>query len=642
MRSLKLLLLFISCTVGATAQYLPQPENMELVDVPRVDASIPEEVKPYTESRTARLIDWYPGAPQMIISTRFANTAQLHLVKQPMGVRKQMTFFEEPVRSATVQPKKGDYLIYGKDIGGNEFAQLFRFDFATGKSTLLTDGGRSQNGGVEWNDAADKIIFSSTARNGADRDVYIMDPMDPASRKLLIEMKGGGWGAIDWSSDEKKVLIGKYSSINESSVWEYDIPSKTLKMILPKKEERTVYMPVKYSKDGKEVYIITTKGSEFRRPAKLNIATGELKFLVTGINWDISGFTISDDYRHAAFYSNEAGVERLYLLDLVSGKYEPVDVIPTGLINGINWHPDNETLGLSLGNARSGGDAYTYNINNKQLVRWTESEAGGMDLSSLPLPELIKWKSFDGLEISGFLYRAPKRFTGKRPVIINIHGGPEGQSQPGFQGRNNYYMNELGIAMIYPNVRGSSGFGKTFLDMDNGMKREESVKDIGALIDWIAKQPDLDASRIMVMGGSYGGYMTLASAVHYNDRIRCAVDIVGISHFGTFLKYTEDYRRDLRRVEYGDERDPAMAKFFDEISPLNNAEKIRKPLFIVQGKNDPRVPYSEARQMAERVKANNGEVWFLTANDEGHGFAKKNNQDYYFYTLVQFVKQYLL
>ncbi len=280
---------------------------------------------------------------------------------------------------------------------------------------------------------------------------------------------------------------------------------------------------------------------------------------------------------------------------------------------------------------------------DNKVVRWTESELGGLVASDLIEPQLIRWKSFDEKEITGFYYApAKEKFSSKRPVIINIHGGPEGQSRPIFLGRNNYFINELGVAMIYPNVRGSSGFGKSFLKLDNGLQREDSVRDIGGLLDWISAHPDLDATKIMVTGGSYGGYMTLAVATQYNDRIACSLDIVGISHFGTFLKNTESYRRDLRRVEYGDERDPKLAEFFEKIAPLNNASKITKPLFIVQGGNDPRVPLSEAEQMRDKVKENKGRVWYLMARDEGHGFRKKNNADFQFYATILFVRENLL
>jgi dipeptidyl aminopeptidase/acylaminoacyl peptidase len=254
-----------------------------------------------------------------------------------------------------------------------------------------------------------------------------------------------------------------------------------------------------------------------------------------------------------------------------------------------------------------------------------------------------RFPSFDQLPISGFLYRPDAgKFPGPRPVIIVIHGGPEGQSRPIFQARNNYYLEELGCALLYPNVRGSEGYGKAFLAKDNGFLREDSVKDIGAFLDWINTQPALDNKRLLVTGGSYGGYMTLASLVHYSPRLRGGIDIVGISDFLTFLKNTADYRRDLRRVEYGDERDAAMATHLKSISPLTNVAKIQAPLFVVQGANDPRVPASEAKQIFEAVKGQGKTAWFLMANDEGHGFQKKPNQDFQFLAQILFLKETLL
>ncbi|MGH9370801.1 MAG: alpha/beta hydrolase family protein, partial [Vicinamibacterales bacterium] len=332
----------------------------------------------------------------------------------------------------------------------------------------------------------------------------------------------------------------------------------------------------------------------------------------------------------------------LYLFDTATRRTRPVTGAPEGVLGSLLWHRNSSDVAVSLSSARSPSDVYSLDGGSGAVTRWTESELGGLVASELPQPELIRWKSFDGLEITGFYYRAPAKFTGKRPAIINIHGGPEGQSRPSFISRSNYYLNELGISIIYPNVRGSVGFGKTFVGLDNGMKREDSVRDIGALLDWIGTRPELDASRVMVTGGSYGGYMTLAAATHYSDRLRAAVDVVGISNFNTFLKNTESYRRDLRRAEYGDERDPEMAAFFDRTAPLTNARKISIPLFVVQGGNDPRVPVSEADQMVEGVRQNGKPVWYLMARDEGHGFAKKQNADFQFYATVMFVRRYLL
>jgi dipeptidyl aminopeptidase/acylaminoacyl peptidase len=243
--------------------------------------------------------------------------------------------------------------------------------------------------------------------------------------------------------------------------------------------------------------------------------------------------------------------------------------------------------------------------------------------------------------ISSFLI-TPKNTSGKIPVLIDIHGGPEGQSTATFNSNHQYFANELGIAILRPNVRGSSGYGKTYLKLDNGMLREESVKDIGALIDWIATQPNLDASRVAVIGGSYGGYMSLACMTLYNDRLKCGTDLFGISNFVSFLKNTSGYRVDLRRVEYGDERDPTMAAYLQKISPLTNIKKITKPIFIYQGENDPRVPLTESEQMVEALKQNGVKVSYVRAKDEGHSIAKKANRDYTYAAISWFLKKYLI
>ena len=331
------------------------------------------------------------------------------------------------------------------------------------------------------------------------------------------------------------------------------------------------------------------------------------------------------------------------LLRTADRKLLPAPKLPLGTIAGLVFHKNSRDLALAITSATSPSDVYSLDVRTGAVTRWTRHEKMEVDAARFVEPEIVRWTSFDGRSISGFLYRAPaSRFPGKRPVLINIHGGPEGQSTAGFLGRLNYFVNEMGISMILPNVRGSSGYGKSFLKLDNGARREDSVKDIGALLDWIGKQPDFDAGRVAVTGGSYGGYMTLAVSTNYADRIAGAIDVVGISNFVTFLEKTESYRRDLRRVEYGDERDPAMRKLLESISPLNNVDKIKKPLFVIQGRNDPRVPYYEAEQIVKTVKENGTPVWYMLAADEGHGFRKKVNADYQFYSMIGFLRQYLL
>lgn len=650
---MKKILLALAMPVAALAQGNPAattsagdtvvvPGNLITRGLPPIPKSTVEELARYSESRSAGFSDWHPKERRMIISTRFGNTAQLHEVKMPGGARTQLTFFGDAVGGGGYEPIAGRYLIFSKDSGGNEFGQLYCLDFVDGKVTQLTPGGRTQNGGGRWAHDKKLIAYTSTARNGADRDVWLMDPLKPEEKKLIAENSGGGWGIEDWSPDDKTLLLGEYLSANESHFWLLDVASGKKTALTPRDENGVAVDGARFSKDWKGVYFTTDKDAEFSRFAYMPLAGGTTTYFTTALPWGVEGFDMSEDGKLVAFTTNEAGLSKLYLFNTTTKKYNEVKGLPVGVFGGGSFHPVTNELAVSVSNASSPNDVYTVKPATGKVSRWTKSELGGLQASQLQTPSLVKWKSFDGQEISGFYYKPAARFTGKRPVIINIHGGPEGQSQPGFAGGNNFYLNELGAAMIFPNVRGSSGYGKTFLASDNGYKREESVRDIGALLDWIASQPDLDASRVMVMGGSYGGYMTLAVSTTYADRIRCAIDIVGISNFNTFLKNTESYRRDLRRVEYGDERDTAMASFLERISPLTNASKITKPLFIIQGGNDPRVPRTEAVQMADKVAANGGTVWYLEAKDEGHGFRKKGNQDFMRWAVVEFMRRYLL
>jgi len=626
----------------AQSSVLKPGEQLITEGMDPVPLSLVSDVNRYTNARSASFSDWHPLRRELLMSTRFGNTNQLHLLRFPLGARTQLTFFDEPVGGATYEPVEGRYFIFSRDAGGNEFAQLYRYDVADGKITLLTDGGRSQNGGMRWSNKGDRLLYGSTRRNGADRDIWLMDPMQPGKDSLVLALAGGGWGVYDWAPDDGSFVMGERLSVNDSRLWLVDLKGGQKKRISPESKEQVVFESARFSADGKSLYIVTDMEDEFQYLASMELSSGKINPLTRQIRWDVSGYALSPDGKHIVFSVNEAGISKMYLMETSSGSYSPIREIPEGSIGGFSWHENGEEVGFTWSSATSSADIFSYNVKTFQLTRLTESELGGLRPEQLNGARLIKWRSFDGVEISGFYYQPPAKFTGRRPLIISSHGGPEGQSTPGFQGRNNYYLNELGIALIYPNVRGSTGYGKTFVKMDNGYLRENSVKDIGALLDWIATNPELDPQRVMTMGGSYGGYMALACAVMYSDRLRCSNDIVGISNFNTFLRNTESYRRDLRRVEYGNEQDSAMASFLERISPLNNVNKIKIPMFIVQGGNDPRVPRTEAVQMFEALRKNDVPAWYLEAKDEGHGFKKKNNADYQFYSTILFVKKYLL
>jgi dipeptidyl aminopeptidase/acylaminoacyl peptidase len=635
------LLIFLSCAALSQSTEVAPNENLVVEGIPKIPASLAETVERYTNFRGASLDSWDPVKREMLISTRFAETSQVHLVKMPGGARTQLTFYPDSISGALYSPASGNTFVFSKDIGGGEFFQLYRFDKESSEITLLTDG-KSRNVAPVWAYDGRKMAYGSTRRNGNDVDLYTVEPANPKSDHMLAQLQGGGWEPLDWSPDDRKVLLREEISANERYLWIADVGTGDKTLITPKTGVKISYGGGQFSKDGKGIYVTTDKDSEFQRLAYIDLASKQHTYLSSHISWDVDEFDLSHDGSTIAFVTNEDGFGVLHLLDTKTGKEKPVPDLPKGIVSGVRWHKNSRDLGFNITSARSTSDVYSLDAQTGKVDRWTYSETGGLNTANFSEPQLIHWKAWDGREISGFLYRPPAKFNGKRPMIINIHGGPEAQSRPGFLGRNNYYLNELGIALILPNVRGSAGYGKTFLTLDNGLLREGSYKDIDSLFDWIQAQPDLDASRVLVTGGSYGGFMTLAVATNYNSRICCSVDVVGPSNLVTFLEHTSGYRQDLRRVEYGDERDPKMRAFLEQIAPFNKAKNITKPLFVIAGKNDPRVPASESDQMVSIVRQNGTPVWWLEAKDEGHGFRKKKNQDYQFYATVMFVREYLL
>ncbi len=625
----------------AAGTNLPTPSNLKPEGLPPIRQDLYDAINRYSEFRTAALLDWAPSKREILISTRFGDVPQIHRVAMPGGSRQQLTFFPDRVTEAFFNPASGDEMVFRKDEGGGEFYQLFLDDLHTGKITLLTEGGRSRNTSPMWSHDGKWIAFVSTARDGQNGDVWIEDPHNPASARMLMQNHDPGWEISDWSADGRQMLVTLEHSAVVSEVYLLDVTTGLKQKLGPESAEAGWFEP-KFANNAPRAYAISNADGDAMQVISIDLASKKAAALGPESRWDVEDLAVSRDGRYVASLADEDGYGKLHVWDTAAHKETVVAGLPEGVMNGLRWSNSGHELGLAIASAHSPGDVYSVNVDNGEVSRWTHSETGGLDASAFSSPQLIHWKSFDGRTISGFLYPAAARFTGPRPVIINIHGGPEGQSRPGNLGATNYYMSDLGISVIYPNVRGSTGYGKTYLNLDNGMKREDSVKDIGALLDWIKTQPTLDSSRIMVTGGSYGGYMTLAVMTHYSDRVRCAVEAVGISNFRTFLEHTEAYRRDLRRVEYGDERDPKMRDFFDTISPLNNAAKITKPMFIIAGRNDPRVPWTEGQQMTEALRKNNVPVWWLVAEDEGHGFAKKKNRDYLAAATAEFIEKYLI
>ena len=617
---------------------VPKPAALIADGMPEVPAELAAETRPYMEFRTAGFVGWHPTERRMMIATRFANTAQLHLVAQPMGMRKQVSFEAEPVGNGSWAPKTGDVFVTQKDIGGNEFFQIHTLK--DGKLTMLTDG-QSRNSLSAWSDDGELIAYSSTKRNGTDTDLYVMNPRDPSTARMVAEVKGGGWSLAAFAPDKKSAVVGSYVSVTNTDLYMLDLASGVMTPIGDPKKD-IAYGGAQFAPDG-SLWVTSDEGADFQRLGTLDRKTGKFTPRGPKENWDVDTFDIAPDGSFIAYVTNEAGMAKLKLLDPKTDQVRTVDSLPAGIIGGLEISEWGE-IGITFTSARSAADAYSVDPKTMAVTRWTESETGGLDVTKNSEPELVKIKSFDGLEVSGFLYRPdPAKFPGKRPMIMNVHGGPEGQSRPGFLGRNNYLLNEQGVAIFFPNVRGSTGYGKTFVSLDNGpFKREDSVKDMGAFLDALAKDPALDAGSFGLTGGSYGGYMCYAAAVQFKTKLRATNCIVAISNFVTFLENTQSYRRDLRRVEYGDERDPKQRAKLIEISPLTRVSEIEKPMMVVTGANDPRVPQSEADQIVKAIRERGATAWHLVGTNEGHGFAKKENADYQFWTSLIFWQQNLL
>jgi dipeptidyl aminopeptidase/acylaminoacyl peptidase len=615
---------------------VPIPAAITAEELPPIPLALADAVRPYLESRGAGFAGWDPKTRAVLISTRFANTSQLHRVEAPLGARTQISFEAEPV-AGSYAPTAGDVILAVKDRGGDEYYQLHTLK--DGRLTLLTDG-KSRNQPGAWSKDGELLGYSSTKRNGVDSDLYVMNPRDPATARMVHESKGGGWAIIAFSPDKTAAYLADYNSVQDVDLYRLDLAGGAM---TPIGDPAAViaHGGMEVAPDG-TLWVTSDAGSDFQRLGRLDPNTGTFT-PVSQEKWDVDSFDVSDDGRMIAYEVNEAGSDRLRIMDVATGKVTKVDAVPAGQIGGLEIAPWGE-IGFSFSSAKSAADVWSLDPATLQLTRWTRSETGGLDTEINVEPRIVTTRSFDKLEVSGLLYLPdPAKFPGKRPLIVNVHGGPEGQSTAGFMGRNNYYLNELGIGVFYPNVRGSTGYGKTFVSLDNGpFKREDSVKDMAALIDAVRKDAAVDPARIGLTGGSYGGYMCYAAAVQLKARLTATQCTVAISNFVSFLENTNPYRQDLRRVEYGDERIPAQRAKLMEISPLTRVNAIEKPMFVITGANDPRVPKSEADQMVAAIRANGGEAWHLVAADEGHGFAKKANADYAFLAQLAFWKKHLL
>lgn len=647
--------LAVLCLVAADGQTTPdaRPAAIETAGVPKISRQEMARLERYQKITHTGFVDWTADGESIIVATRHHNLTQLHRVKEPDATPKLLTNGDEPVYRARTLPDGG--LLFSRGRGGNESYQIYHLD-PKGKEKLLTDG-TSRNLFSKLSPDGRRFAFTSTRRNGRDADLYVQD-LQSGQDKLIYRVDRQTWWVEDWDPEMAHAILLHYISRNESRAVILDMATDTTRPLPPElpglaaaaRVSRSDYF---FGPRGKSLFFLSDARGEFRELAKTALESGKTVWLTAGIDWNVQSLEISRDRNRAAFVVNVDGFSELYLLD----RLDDPDTRPTPrrlplercLIGNVGFSPDGSRLGLTLGQPSDSSEAHVVDLESGRLTRWTESEGADFSRMSFSEPKLIRYRSFDGRRIPAFVY-PPKtkrrRHDARVPVIITIHGGPESQYRPWFSATRQFYARELGCAVIAPNVRGSAGYGKTYSLLDNGMKREDSVRDIGALLDWIrdhgSREMGLDPGRVAVTGGSYGGYMVLASLLRYGDRIRAGVDLVGISDFITFLENTSDYRRHLRRAEYGDERRVAMRRFFERISPARQIGRLRSALLLIHGKNDPRVPFSETLQVVENARATKQPVWTVYAANEGHGFSRRENRDYQQAVTVRFLVEHLL
>lgn len=631
------------CSVLGYAQVSPQSEeiapnaNLEVLGIPRIPASLARQVKRYSGAYGLPIAGWDREKRELLLKG-ISSVSWVSRINAPGATPQTWLYLREShIYDFYFQPQ-GKYLVYNRDVNGNEAFQMYSYDMQKRTSLLLTDG-KARSTEPVWSRQGTQIVYSSSPPGNNGVNLNWVNPLDPTSNRVLVTSTGNYLKAYDWSPDDASVVYCEFAANTHSKLWLVEVATGKPQLLTLQKEV-AYYSEPQFSADGKGIYVITDREADVRRLAYLDLATKQFRYLTEGTKWNVEEFRLSPNGKAIAVVMNEAGLSRLYVLDSESKQKQAISGVPDGMISDLHWHPNSVDLAFNFKSSNTPNDVYSVDVKDGKVTQWAHSS--GVPTEKIAVPEAVQWKSFDGKLITGFLARPPATFRGKRPVIIDLHGGPTEQYRPAYGYEENFFINELGVAKVYPNVRGSSGFGKTFQSLDDGVKREDAVKDVGALLDWIKVQPDLDADRVLVQGASYGGYLALSVAAQYSSRLRGVISDSGMTNLATFLERTEGWRRDIQRAEFGDERDAKMKAYLERIAPLHNAQQIKCPVFVIQGKNDPRVPLNESEALVQVLQQKKMPVWYLLGKNEGHGFADAANRQFQLYASLLFVQEYLL
>jgi len=632
-------LLWFGMTAAAAPTALMPRTNLLFDGIPRAKIQLVDRLHAYLAARQARVLGWSP-AGQLLIATRFGNVNELHLVAAAGGERRQLTFGAEPVRNAWFSPDPSqDAFVFSRDSGGSGQYQLYYRSLKSPLAHRLTGGG-TDNGAVVWSNSGREFAFRSAPQGGGDESIAVLAPQTGAAARVVVAGDGAFWVPLDWSPDDRRLLVSKAVAPDDVRLYVVDLDTGTQRELEPHAPKAAIGA-ARFSRDGQGVYMISDQDSEFRQLRYVNLFTGRSSVVAAAAGADVREFALSRDAHYLAYVLDQGGSDRLFIVDLRTQRDLPAPPLPSpGLIDSLRFDGDGKRLALCSSAANRPRDAYVLDLAADRLTAWTQSEAGGVDVAKFVGARLTHYPTFDSVdgrprEIPAYIFEPAS--PGPHPVLIVFHGGPDAAFRPGFDPWIQYVVNELGFAVVAPNLRGSTGYGKAFAALDDGKLREDVVKDIGTLLVWLEGQSDLDAKRVVVSGRSYGGYLALEALANYSDRLRGGVDMAGMTDLIGYLDAAAPYRQALRRAEFGDERDAGMRLFLRDLSPLASADRIGKPVLIVHGENDPQVPVAEAQEMVDLLRSRQSRVWFLRAADEGHEFTKLSDREAYYTTFAQFL-----
>ncbi|MDK2973247.1 MAG: hypothetical protein PWP23_3002 [Candidatus Sumerlaeota bacterium] len=640
-----LLLAFWLCGASASAEEARQIRDGMILDgVPEVSASLQERLLPWQAMRSARFVDWLPADEGILIATRFADTEQFHRVATPMAARDQMTFLSDAVgRGIAGHGAFSHLLLFEVERSGNGLTQIARLDLGTGAIARLTSETAASRHPV-WSHASGRFAYATTARNGRDWDIAIRHADDPSSPPVVIQQTGI-WRPLDWSPDDARLLVRHTLGASRMELVLIDLASGTQSVVAQSDEATAAYTEALFSETGQGIYAITDLGTDSLQLHYHDLTHNVSKVLVSELTTDAANLALSPDGRLLAFTAAENGLDKLYVLDTETLRRSGL-LGPPGIIRNLRFHPSRPLLGLTIERPNQPADAFVWNLTDTTLAQWTESETGPFPPETFVSPEAVAIR-VEEKETKGQQRRIPghawkPRTPGPFPVLVLLHDGPEMHARPHFDPFLQFLVNELGIAVVAPNLGGSAGHGKAWRALDNGQGRTEVLRDLSAVLDWIQLQPDLDATRVATMGEGYGGYLSLMAQVREGERLRAGISFNGISQLASWLETTAPFWQALERAEFGDERDAATRAFLESISPLPQSERITTPLLLGHGNNNTRVPWKQSEQMVNAIRADGHTAWYLVALDEGEGFSRVGNRELWEAVCAQFLQTYLV